>query len=43
MEGGIMSLEFVRYADSAEFLRYTESFLLENEAENASASNLGIT
>jgi len=35
MEGGIMSLEFVRYADSAEFLRYTESFLLENEAENS--------
>lgn len=34
MEGGMMSLEFVRYTNSAEFLRHTESFLLENEAEN---------
>jgi len=29
MEGGMMSLEFVRYTNSAEFLRHTESFLLE--------------
>lgn len=30
-----MPLQFVRYDDSAEFLRHTESFLLESEAENS--------
>jgi predicted GNAT family acetyltransferase len=35
LKGESMPLQFVTYDDSAEFLRHTEFFLLENEAENS--------